>query len=91
MSAAASPDRPTICLTMIVRDEAHIVHEALDSAAPHVDRWVIVDTGSTDDTPGTIQRRMAEHGIPGELHHRPWRDFGTNRTEAMRLADGQAD
>jgi len=91
MSAAASPDRPTICLTMIVRDEAHIVHEALDSAAPHIDRWVIVDTGSTDDTPGTIQRRMAVHGIPGELHHRPWRDFGTNRTEAMRLADGQAD
>lgn len=83
--------RPTICLNMIVRDEAHIICEALDSAAPRIDRWVIVDTGSTDDTVATIERRMAEHGIPGEIHHRPWRDFGTNRTEALELANGQAD
>jgi hypothetical protein len=83
--------RPTICLNMIVRDEAHIICEALDSAAPHIDRWVIVDTGSTDDTVATIERRMAEHGVPGEIHHRPWRDFGSNRTEAIGLATGQAD
>lgn len=91
MPSDAPQQRPTICLNMIVRDEAHIVCEALDSAAPHIDRWVIVDTGSTDETVATIERRMAEHGIPGEIHHRPWRDFGTNRTEALQLADGQAD
>src|ERR1700712_5450142 len=83
--------RPTVCLNMIVRDEAHIVCEVLDGAAAHIDRWVIVDTGSTDDTVATIERRMAEHGVPGEIHHRPWRDFGSNRTEALQLADGQAD
>jgi hypothetical protein len=25
-------------------------------------------------------------GIPGKLYERPWRDFGTNRTEALKLA-----
>lgn len=91
MPSAPPPSRPTVCLTMIVRDEAHIIREALDAAAERIDRWVIVDTGSTDDTIAVIEQRMAEHGIPGEIHRRPWRDFGTNRTEALRLADGQAD
>jgi tetratricopeptide (TPR) repeat protein len=30
-------------------------------------------------------------GIPGELFHRPWKDFGHNRTEALELARGRAD
>ncbi len=76
---------------MIVRNEAHIIRESLDAAAGRIDRWVIVDTGSTDDTIAVIEQRMAEHGIPGEVHRRPWRDFGTNRSEALQLANGQAD
>ncbi|MFA4927559.1 MAG: glycosyltransferase [Patulibacter sp.] len=91
MSLAPPTPRPTVCLTMIVRNEAHIIRESLDAAAGRIDRWVIVDTGSTDDTVAVIEQRMAEHGIPGEIHHRPWRDFGTNRSEALQLANGQAD
>ena len=29
--------------------------------------------------------------MPGELHERPWVNFGHNRTEALELARGQAD
>ena len=29
--------------------------------------------------------------IPGELHERPWKDFGHNRTEAIELARGKGD
>ena len=83
--------RPTICLSMIVRDEAHVVRETLDSVAPHIDYWVIVDTGSTDATIETIRSHMAARGLPGEIHERPWCDFGVNRTEALRLCDGKAD
>ncbi len=91
MPPAPPIPRPTVCLTMIVRNEAHIIRESLDAAAGHIDRWVIVDTGSTDDTVAIVEQRMADHGIPGEIHHRPWRDFGTNRSEALQLANGQAD
>jgi len=83
--------RPSICLTMIVRDEAHIVGEVLDATAPYIDYWVVVDTGSTDGTQDLIRSRMQRLGIPGELHERPWRDFGYNRSEALTLAQGRAD
>ncbi len=76
---------------MIVRNEAHIVHEVLDSVAPYISSWVIVDTGSDDGTQDKIRNHMAALGIRGELHERPWRDFGHNRSEAISLAQGHAD
>ncbi|MGB8853859.1 MAG: glycosyltransferase [Pirellulales bacterium] len=83
--------RPRICLNMIVRNEAHIIHELIASVAAHIDSWAIVDTGSTDGTQDLIRRLMAERGIPGELFERPWRNFGSNRTEALELAQGRGD
>src|SRR5436305_221288 len=76
---------------MIVRDEAGVVTETIDSVAPFIDYWVIVDTGSTDDTVELIRAQFMRKGIPGELHERPWRNFGVNRTEALELAAGKAD
>ncbi len=76
---------------MIVRNEALVIRETLDSVAPYVSSWVIVDTGSHDGTPDVIRDHMARRGIPGELHERPWRNFGYNRTEALALAQGHGD
>lgn len=75
---------PTLCLNMIVKNEAHVIERCLASARPLVDRWCIVDTGSTDGTQQRIRELMA--GIPGTLHERPWQNFGHNRTEALELA-----
>jgi glycosyltransferase involved in cell wall biosynthesis/GR25 family glycosyltransferase involved in LPS biosynthesis len=83
--------RQSICLSMIVRNEAHVVTDALASAAPHIDTWVIVDTGSTDGTQEVVRSFFAERGIAGEVLERPWRDFGTNRTEAIAACAGRAD
>jgi glycosyltransferase involved in cell wall biosynthesis len=79
----------SICLNMIVRDEAAVIERCLASVRAYIDYWVIVDTGSVDDTPARIASALA--GVPGELHHRQWRNFGHNRTEALQLAQGKAD
>jgi Glycosyl transferase family 2 len=80
-----------ICLNMIVRNEAHVIRENLDAVAPYINSWVIVDTGSNDGTQDLIRDHMARLDIPGELHERPWRNFGENRTEALALAQGHGD
>lgn len=83
-------DKPkaTICLTMIVKNEAHCIERCLNSVKNKISYWVICDTGSTDGTQDIIKRVL--DGIPGELHQREWVGFGPNRTEAHTLAKGKA-
>lgn len=79
----------TVCLNMIVKNETSVIQRCLNSVIPLIDYWVIVDTGSDDGTQALIKEHMKE--IPGELHERPWINFGYNRNEALQLAKGKAD
>ena len=79
----------TVALSMIVKNEAHVILRALSSVLPYIDSWAICDTGSTDGTQEII--REALKGIPGELREVPWVDFGKNRTQAVQLAQTKAD
>lgn len=81
--------KATLCLNMIVRNEAHVIERCLNSVRGLIGYWVIVDTGSTDGTQERVRELLKD--IPGELHERPWKDFGTNRTEALGLARGKAE
>jgi glycosyltransferase involved in cell wall biosynthesis len=74
---------------MIVRDEAAVIERCIASARDHIATWVICDTGSSDGTPDLI--RAALDALPGELHERPWVNFGHNRSELLELARGKAD
>lgn len=84
-----SRSRPTIALCMIVRDEAAVLPRCVASVRGLIDAWVVCDTGSEDGTPELLGELLGD--LPGQLHHRPWRDFGSNRTELLELARGQAD
>lgn len=73
-----------ICLTMIVRNEAHVIGRLLASVKPYITHWAIVDTGSTDGTQELIRRELGP--FPGRLELEHWVDFSTNRNQALTLA-----
>lgn len=81
----------TMCLVMIVKDEEDTIKRCLTAVAPYISYWVIVDTGSKDNTIQVINETMKDLGIEGELHERPWVNFEVNRTESLELAKGKCD
>ena len=83
--------KPKLALCMIVKNESHIIHECLNSIYKYIDYWIVSDTGSTDGTQDIIKKFFEEKGIPGELHQDEWKNFGHNRTLALRHCDGKAD
>jgi tetratricopeptide (TPR) repeat protein len=74
---------------MIVRNEEKVIRPCLESVAPFIDSFTIVDTGSSDGTMSLAQSIL--DGIPGEILERPWVDFGHNRTEAFAYNRDKAD
>jgi cellulose synthase/poly-beta-1,6-N-acetylglucosamine synthase-like glycosyltransferase len=86
-------NRKTICLNMIVKNEAHVIAETLENLYSYVkfDYYVICDTGSTDATKRIIANFFSERGVAGEIHDHEWRDFGHNRTLALNAAFNKAD
>lgn len=82
----ASSDHALV-LTMIVRNESAIIERCLDSVKDLITGWVIVDTGSDDETIALIKQSLSD--IPGELHERPWVNFEHNRNQLLDLSRGQ--
>jgi len=74
-----------IILTLIVKDEEHVIERCLRSALPYVNGYLIVDTGSTDNTIAKIKQLGEQLGVSGYIFERPWINFGHNRSEALQL------
>ena len=54
---------PKICLNMIVKNESKIIVRLLKSVLRFIDYFVIIDTGSEDDTIQTIHDFFEENEI----------------------------
>ena len=83
----------TLCLNMIVKDESDIIESTLENVCNsiHIDYYVICDTGSTDGTQLIISEFFSKKNIPGELIQCTWKNFGSNRTEALEHAYNKTD
>ena len=70
-----------VALVVIARNEAGRIERLLRSVAPWVDEMVVLDTGSTDDTPALARAAGARVG------HYTWADdFAAARNAALDLA-----
>ena len=89
MEQPQAPLKKTICLNMIVKNESKVIRRCLATVKPFIDYWVIVDTGSEDDTKEIIKEFMKD--IPGELYEKPFVNFEVSRNHALEKAKGKAD
>lgn len=71
-----------LALVMIVRDEAHAITRALRSARPHVDRMIVLDTGSQDATREIAKAEGAEVSTFAWID-----DFAAARNASLALSD----
>ena len=81
----------TICLCAIVKNESKTIARLIESCKSFIDYYVIIDTGSADNTKEIITTLMNSYNINGEIHDRPWVNFGHNRSELMAIAYDKAD
>ncbi|AKZ28413.1 glycosyltransferase [Ralstonia pseudosolanacearum] len=74
--------RPDLALVVIARNEAACIERCLRSARPHVDRMIVLDTGSTDATVAIAEACGAQ------VRHFTWvDDFSAARNAALQFAD----
>ncbi len=72
---------PGLILSVIMRNEARCIERCLASVRPWVERMVVLDTGSTDDSVERARQAGAD------VHQRPWPDsFAAARNQALDLA-----
>lgn len=76
---------------MIVKNESKIIERLMLSALPLIDSYCICDTGSTDNTVELIETFFKTHNIPGKIVTEPFKDFGYNRTFALKSCNDLAN
>ncbi|ARF10079.1 glycosyltransferase family 2 [Indivirus ILV1] len=99
--------KPKICLSMIVKNESHVIKQTLENISKYIDYYVINDTGSTDNTKEIIKEYFDSVNIPGEIIDHEFRScnchmgnkwkkysffhFGWNRSYALKQCEGKSD
>jgi glycosyltransferase involved in cell wall biosynthesis len=76
----------SINLCMIVKDEAHIIERCLNSVKLLIDKVLIVDTGSSDNTIQVINDWIKKNEVEGKVVKEPWKNFAHNRSSALEHA-----
>ncbi len=84
-----------------MKDEAKFLPRLLKSILPFVNKYYILDTGSTDNSIEIVKDFFEQHGIEGEIHvntecieiieGKPCFIYGKARNEALKLLEGKAD
>lgn len=88
-------NKSSICLSMIVKNEAHVIVKTLTQLIEvfNITYIVICDTGSSDNTIEIINQFIENNskGIKGEVHQHKWEDFSHNRNLALDISREKAD
>lgn len=73
-----------IHLTLIVKNAGHQFKKVLIENLPFIDRWTILDTGSTDETISIVKEVLQNK--KGKLYEEPFKGFRDSRNRCLDLA-----
>lgn len=74
-----------IHLCIMVKNAGPLFEQVLTENLPIIDRWTVLDTGSTDGTQDVV-RRVLGAVRKGELHEEPFINFRDSRNRCLDLA-----
>ena len=74
-----------VCLNCIVKNESRIIKRMLGKLVGFINYFVILDTGSTDNTIELINEFSKESNIKGEVYQSEFKNFRDSRNEALEL------
>ena len=75
-----------IVFTCIVKNEESNIVKCLDSIKNFCDYFVVVDTGSTDNTIKAVNDFLEKNDLTGKVVEEKWQNFAYNRTFALDVA-----
>jgi predicted O-methyltransferase YrrM len=73
-----------ICYTMIIKNGGPLLAQVLTENLSIIDRWCILDTGSTDGTQDVIRSILKNK--KGKLYEEPFVNFKLSRNKCLELA-----
>ena len=76
--------RVTVCGALMCKDEEVVIERCLRSMAPFVDRFLILDTGSTDNTLAIVKKTLGDLRLPFRIMHRPFDTYAQSRTYLVK-------
>ena len=76
-------------LVLIVKDAGEDFRSVLEHNKKYIDRWTILDTGSTDNTVNTIKDVMKDKR--GEIYEEPFISFKDSRNRSIDLAGDECE
>lgn len=87
--SGALSENPLLAVIIMVKNEEQVM---LPTLQPYldakIDHFLILDTGSTDNTVATTRQIFADYGVKhGYVEEQPFIDFATSRNHAIALAE----
>jgi len=70
--------------TMIIKNGGEVLKNVLENNKKYIDRWTILDTGSTDGTQDVIKEVLKDK--KGELYEHPFDNFRDSRNRCLDLS-----
>jgi glycosyltransferase involved in cell wall biosynthesis len=82
-------NKDLLALAVMVKNEIETIELTITSSIKHVDKVIILDTGSTDGTQELIRLLCEQYNKPLIMKESPFVDFSVSRNQLLEMCEGE--